>query len=274
MSAGRLVALGDSFSCGEGVGLSVPFADTWVGLLGAVLGLEVDLLAEAGMTAGEVCTSQLVPATTHPAELVTVLVGLNDVIRAGAEPASTATHIQTLIDGLCAVHPVVLVARLHDPLAILPLPPQVRRRYARRISAVNAAIDVAIERHDNAVPLDLGAIVALRTRHAWSVDRIHPNLRGHRAIAAEAMIALAGRGLPYRDPAVLDFAALVEEQITTWDEVRWLVQHCAPWLTRRLRTIVLPVLATAVRRRDHAAVRMLEPGERRSLTSREQVGHG
>jgi lysophospholipase L1-like esterase len=273
-AGGRLVALGDSFSCGEGVGVGVPLAETWVGLLGATLGLEVELLAEAGMTAGEVRERQLPTALAGRAELVTLLVGLNDVIRARSDPGASTTHIHALVDALCARHPVVLVARLHDPLAILPMPPWVRRRYAQRIAAVNAAIDAAVARHPEAVRLDLGAIVALRGRRAWAVDRIHPSLRGHRAIAAEALLALARqRGLRQRDPAVLDFAALGDEQLSPWAELTWMLRHGGPWLVKRLPTVVLPVLATAVHRGDRGAVRMIEPGQRRRLAGSQEVGH-
>jgi lysophospholipase L1-like esterase len=271
---GRLVALGDSFSCGEGVGVRVRLAETWVGLLGATLGLDVELLAEAGTTTAEVRQRQLPQALAGPAELVTLLVGLNDVIRAGSDTTASAQHIQALVEALCDRHPVVLVARLHDPLAILPMPPLARRRYAHRIAAVNAAIDAAVTANERAVRLDLGSVRALRERRAWSVDRIHPSPRGHRAIAAEALLALGGRRLARRDVAVLDFATADEQTVSVWDELRWLVCHAAPWLAKRALPVVWPVLSTAVGRGDQGAIRMIEPGQRRALTGGEQVGHG
>ncbi|MDX6217238.1 MAG: hypothetical protein QOG99_2822, partial [Frankiales bacterium] len=33
-----LLALGDSFTCGEGVGVRVPLASTWAGVLATALG--------------------------------------------------------------------------------------------------------------------------------------------------------------------------------------------------------------------------------------------
>jgi lysophospholipase L1-like esterase len=262
--SGRLVALGDSFSCGEGVGVRTPLVDTWVGLLAACLQLDVDLLAVPGMKSAEVYRHQLHSALAAPADVVTVLVGLNDVIRSGFDAHATAVHVDALLDAVCAVHPVVLVVRLHDPTLVLPLPTRVQQHYRCRIRAVNAAIDAAVERHDAATCLDLDGIPALRERGSWAVDRLHPNRRGHRLIASGALIALAGRPPMCRDAAVLD-VEYPEERVSRLDEARWLVRHGLPWLAMRL-----PKGAFSARR-PNRDVRVGEPRERRGVPGPEQL---
>ena len=42
----RVIALGDSITCGEGVGVRVHLAHTWAAVLAHALGAELDLLAQ------------------------------------------------------------------------------------------------------------------------------------------------------------------------------------------------------------------------------------
>ena len=247
--------------------MRTPVADTWVGLLAASLHLEVDLLAVPGMNAAEVRSHQLPRALAAPADVLTLLVGLNDVIRAGFDADATAGEIGILVDALCAVHPVVLVARLHDPTMVLPLPTSVREHYRRRISVVNAAIDAAVKRHRSAACLDLQGIPALRERRAWAVDRLHPSRRGHRLIASAALIEVAGCAPMVRDPAVLDSVAAPDERASRLDEARWLVRHGLPWLAMRLPKAVL------VAGGPHRDAGVDEPGDRRGVPGPEELAH-
>jgi lysophospholipase L1-like esterase len=233
--SGRLVALGDSFSCGVGVGLEIPHDETWVGLLGVSLGLGVELHASPGMAAGEVLRDQVPAATARRAEVATLLVGLNDIVRSAFDPAATGTHISSIVDTLCAAHDVVLVVRLHDAVARLPIPRRVRCRYVGRIAEVNMALDVAVARHANAVLLDLAEIAPLRAACAWAVDRIHPSRYGHHAVASAALDALRSR----RAPVIALVAAEVPAApASLLDEIGWFVAHGGPWLARRLPKVV------------------------------------
>ena len=123
-----LVAVGDSFSCGVGVGVTVAPQRTWVGLLGAALGMDVDLRAAPGRSTAEVLHEQVCDVTARPGAVASVLVGLNDVLRSGFEPATTGRDLDAVVGRLCAAHDAVLVLRLHDAVARSPLPAATRRR--------------------------------------------------------------------------------------------------------------------------------------------------
>ena len=229
----RLVALGDSFSCGVGVGVSVPLGETWVGLLGAALGAKVELLASPGMASGEVLRDQVPAAVTSPGEVATLLVGLNDVVRASFDADAARANVAAIISELCAAFPVVLVARLHNAVALLPLSRKMRRRYVERIEQVNAAIEDAVSANPRAVLLGLDNVPGLLARCAWAVDRIHPSRYGHHAIASAALAVL-----PNTETFTLGPAAVPETPPSLLDEIRWFLVHGGPWLASRLPKVV------------------------------------
>lgn len=229
---GRLVALGDSFSCGVGVGVAVELEQTWLGLLSSALGLRLELLATPGCASDDVRRTQLSRAIAAQPTTVTLLVGLNDIVRGGFEPAIAFAHVDTIVRQLTARHPAVLVAQLHDAVAWLPLSRSLRERYTGRIAAVNAALDQAIGNY-GAIRLDLADIPVLHNRKAWAVDRIHPSRYGHHVMAAAALAALRARGAA---PAGIVLAPPVvpARPPTFGSELRWFARHGAPWLVRRL----------------------------------------
>jgi lysophospholipase L1-like esterase len=266
----RLVALGDSFSCGLGVGVAVPPAATWVGLLGAALDAQVDLLAAPGTASGEVLRSQVPDAVASPGDVATLLVGLNDVVRAGFDPVATRGDVHAIVAELCRVFPVVLVARLHDAVNRLPLPRRLRRRYGHRIEQVNAAIDDATAANPRAVLLDLVHVPGLHARCAWAVDRIHPNRYGHHAIASAALAAL-----PDTETFALGPPPMPEAPAGLADELRWLFAHGGPWLIGRLPKVVFgrPAAVHRTRAQRRAEVGVGEPGGGGRVAGREQVVH-
>ena len=268
-TSGRLVALGDSLSCGVGVGLTLPIEQTWVGRLGTALGLELDVLAAPGRASGEVRREQLPRAVAAPAALATVLIGLNDVVRADFGPAATREHVHAVVDGLCRAHAVVLVARLHDPVSRLPLPAAIRRRYAVRIEQVNEALTSAASSRANARLLDLAAVPALAARAAWAVDRIHPSPYGHQAIAVAAFDALAGHhGAGRAGRPVTPAHPRPPRRL---DELWWFAAHGAPWLVGRLPKVLLgPAIEHDGPERDPAG-NVREPLAGRGAAGREQL---
>lgn len=236
---GQLVAVGDSFSCGVGVGVQIPAAQTWVGLLAAALDLELEMLAAPGLASAEVLRGSVPVATARRGEVATLLVGLNDILRAAFVPEQTCANLHEIIGELCAAYPVVLVARLHDAVALLPLPSALRRRYLRRIATVNLALDHAAAAQERAVLFDLAAVPALAGRCAWAADRIHPSRYGHHVVAEAALTALRNGGAAAARGARLRIAALPEPPPSLLDEVRWFLGFGGPWLARRLPKLVL-----------------------------------
>lgn len=221
-----LVALGDSTSCGEGVGLRVPSASTWPTLLAQALSSgSARCLARPGARLSDVLREQREPAVQARADLATVLVGLNDVARGGV-PEDADAMLAHLVGSLRDSGALVLLVRLHDPTRLLPLPPAVVRLVRHRVQRVNDAVDASVGPGVHVV--DLQSVSGLEQRAAWAVDRLHPSAAGHAQLAAAAADVLGEAGLPVarlhqprrgRSPGRLE-------------ELRWALRHGAPWTLR------------------------------------------
>jgi hypothetical protein len=225
----RLLSLGDSFSCGEGVGLRYRPEQTWTALLAEGLGLDRSQFARPGATTAEVATHR--------------------------DFAAVVLELGAVVD-------LVLVARWHPPLAQYHLPRSLQQGALRRIGEVNtaidAAVDVARDRGVRVAVIDLGAEPRLRSRRAWAIDRIHPGADGHQVIAW-----LAHRAV---DPAFIDGppAVLRTDDLSALTECRWIARHGLPWLIRRMRLLSGPVAAMGAGGRnaaegDRPAVPVVQP---------------
>jgi lysophospholipase L1-like esterase len=230
-----LVALGDSFSCGEGVGVRVPLDRTWPHLLAGHGGLRPLSVATPGARIRTVLEQQLpfVPRC----RVATLLIGLNDVCRGSFSAERFHADLADVVDGLTRRGGVVLLARLHDPTRFLWLPGRLRAVVRHRVAAVNAAVDLVAADADRLAVLDLDRVGALRLRGAWAADGVHPTDYGHVAMAAAAGRALRGAGCPFavRTPPA------PERATTKVGHARWLVRHGAPYLLRNARVFATPV---------------------------------
>ena len=238
----RVVSLGDSISCGEGVGLALPPTRTWPALLAAALPDAGHLpLATAGARVRDVRHAQLPTAVAAQPHLATLLIGLNDVSHGGFDPDAVQADLCTVVNGLAGTGATVLLARLHDPCRHLPLPSSLRARAVERVAAVNAAVDAARRETSPAAVhlLDLDRIPELRLRRAWAVDRVHPAEAAHAVIAAAAVDVLLRAGLPLTRRPAPDLPSPPGLASETW----WAARHGAPWLAQNLREVVFPAVA-------------------------------
>lgn len=228
---GRIAALGDSTSCGEGVGLRVPVTGTWPARLAAATpGGELVPLARPGARLQDLRREQLPAALDSGADVVTLLIGLNDVSRSGFDRDRFALELTDTVHALCSTGALVLVGRLHDPTVVLPLPQGVRSLVRTRTAAVNAAVDGCVS--DQVRLLDLARLHGLRMRRAWDIDRLHPNAAGHALIAEAAARVLRAAGWqvgPIRQAPLPPAPGRLRE-------TRWLLLHGMPWLSRQLAT--------------------------------------
>ena len=231
----HMVALGDSISCGEGVGVAVHLAHTWVGVLAHMLDADLELLARRGARTSDVRAAQLPAAIASEPTLATVLMGLNDVSRTGWDADRVRDDIVTTVTALRTQGVLVLLVRLYDPTVLLPLPTRVRRAALARVAVVNETVDAM---HAPGVfVLDLAEVRELRRRNAWAVDRVHPGISGHRAIAAAAGAVLSAHGidLPNRlGPST------AHPPLGKTAELRWLARYGAPYVLRGLARAVTP----------------------------------
>lgn len=257
-----VVALGDSFSCGEGVGLAIRPEQTWTAMLcDALPGSRLVNLSTAGARVRDVRRHQLPAAlATHP-QVATIMVGLNDVIRSGLTAEHLAADLQVLVRRLSDGGATVLIARWHDPGVVLRLPSGLRAALALRLAWVNQAVDAAVDaaaanttpsrtREGRGRPyvltLDLARIPELTDPGAWAVDGIHPSPAGHRAIALSASRILADSGLPgLRIRAVTDLLPMPPGPSSA-RRAGWLLSHGLPWLLQHSTRVVPAVLSMAI----------------------------
>lgn len=236
-----VVALGDSFTCGEGVGVRVDAEATWVGLLASALpGGRLVRLAVPGARTSDVRTRQL-PRLPGHVDVATLVIGLNDVVRSGFDAATVAADLRHVVSALQNRAGAVLLGRLHDPAVLLPLPSRIARATRLRIAVLNAVVDEASALPGVAV-LDLGAVPALAQPGGWSVDRIHPSAAGHRGMAATSVDLLRASGRGFLVPLA---ASPVPPGPTRLDRCGWMLRHGLPYAAGHLREMGAP-LASAV----------------------------
>lgn len=226
----RYVALGDSGT--EGVG-DEPHPDGsergWADRLAEILAeanqqLLYANLAVRGRRAFEVHEEQLIPALSIEPDLVTVVAGLNDIIRPRADLNSSLVHMDEMLRALCAIGSTVVTATFPDVSPINP----VARLARKRLHYFNAGLrDIAAKR---------GALLVeaedfpLADRRMWCDDRLHLSPDGHRGLASATARTL---GLTNDLALPTDVSdALTRRRLR--EELRWAQTFLLPWIRRRL----------------------------------------
>jgi phosphatidylinositol alpha 1,6-mannosyltransferase len=235
--ATRYVALGDSLTEGlcdssrQAAGEYRGWADRLALLLAHAGGREPLLFANLAVRSrriDEVLVAQLPHALALRPDLVSVLVGANDLVAWRARPERLAERLAAGI--------AVLRATGAEVLVVTPFAPQ--RGYLRglraRFDRFNAVLRARCEEL-GAVLLDFATDPACAEQRSWAEDRVHLSSHGHRVLSYRAAAVL---GVPdASELGALDLAMHVEQGaedawITT---PRWLRTHVAPWALRRLR---------------------------------------
>lgn len=231
----RFAALGDSITegwCDPVVGSGEPWFG-WADRLaleidrhqrsrGATRRLEFANLAVRGRRVRHVVEDQIPAAIAMRADLVSVLIGGNDLGSLRPDPDALAAHLETGIAQLVRSGATVLLATAYDPGFSRYL------RMLRGRAAVFTAHVHAIAAKHGCLVLDLWTIPGLAERGMWSEDRLHPSTRGHLALLAAATSAL---GLP--DPVDPDEASTARRLPTSV----WLRRYAVPWMARRVRQV-------------------------------------
>ncbi len=157
-------------------------------------------------------------------DLVSVLIGANDLVRPLCDPLSLAATVEDAVTRLQSTGADVLLATIF-------LPDRAAARvFTRRFAIYNARLrDVATR--TGAILLDLAAESDLAKTDLWADDKVHLRSRGHRYVAYRAAEAL---GVPHADAlADLDEAFHVDEDPPS--PGTWLRRDALPWVWRRLR---------------------------------------
>jgi lysophospholipase L1-like esterase len=235
----RYVALGDSTS--EGLEDPYPdgsgyrgWTDRFAERLAAVAPdghLLYANLAVRGKLTRQVREEQLDAALALKPDLVSVLAGLNDVLRRSCDVDVVAGHMDAMVAAARASGADVVTFTFPDPVPVNPI----ARPARARLFAYNARLRAVAQCH-GAVLVDLERHPVTSDRRLWHPDRLHANSEGHARIAAAAAAALAlpGADCAWADP--LDPPAVrVSRAAALAADARWARVHFAPWLLRRVR---------------------------------------
>jgi lysophospholipase L1-like esterase len=226
MRQNRLVAVGDSVT--EGVGDPGPGAlRGWVHYLAADPRLFlVANLGRAGAVVADVRRHQLDRALALRPDVVTCVIGVNDVLGRGFDPAAFERDHDHVVGALRGAGAGVLTMTLHDIGAGLPVPRARLAGLRERVEQANAVIERVTERH-GAWLLDAREVEPMSATGMISIDRLHPNTRGHRFLAAHALDVLRERGVVADGPrAAVPPADPVRRRVTSAARhLLWLGQH-------------------------------------------------
>ncbi|MET7769498.1 SGNH/GDSL hydrolase family protein [Nocardia sp. NPDC005366] len=233
-SYSRYVALGDSQTEGigdpDGMGGHRGWADRFAELLDAAYpGLHYANLAVRGRRAGQIRDEQLESAVALDPDLVTVMAGMNDLIRPRFDRKSLLTDLDIVFGTLIDTGATVVTFTYPDIGGVAPLV----RPLSPRIYALNDDLRMLAEEH-GVVLIDVEPVEATAHPLVWADDRLHLNPLGHDLVARAVADALAlpGSGDTWRDP-------LPRTPSTYWHtlaaESVWATRYLLPWVGRRLR---------------------------------------
>ncbi|MFF3028293.1 GDSL-type esterase/lipase family protein [Microbacterium sp. NPDC057944] len=222
----RYVALGDSLT--EGLCDPAPdgalrgWADRLALLLAARGGLHYANLAIRSKRVSDVCGPQLERALQLRPDLVSILVGANDLVKPNVDVPALARRVEDAVERLRACGA--------DVVLVTPFLPGRRAAaiYTRRFAAFATALS-GVAARTGAILIDTDLHPSLRDRPNWGEDLVHLSSRGHRFLAYRAGEVL---GVPHAEAlGTLDAALHEHEPIGAGV---WWRRHALPWVWRRL----------------------------------------
>jgi len=247
----RYVAIGDSLTEGLGDPAGSRGEDEWLGWadrLAIILDgharlagerFEFANLALRGSRIGDAARSQVPRAIEVEADLVSVMIGGNDLMSPTADPDTVAAELEDVVMRLRRGGASVLLANCFDPQFAFFLRP-----FRGRAAVFNAHVWTIARRHGAAV-LDVWGTSEFQQPSMWAEDRVHLSTAGHRVLARRASHSL---GVPYAEssepsermpgpgPSPVTEPVPLPQQ-TPMSLPRWFVVHALPWIGRRMRRI-------------------------------------
>ncbi|MEO3750461.1 SGNH/GDSL hydrolase family protein [Streptomyces sp. B6B3] len=225
------VALGDSFTEGMSDALPDGTYQGWADRLARRLAAgQVDFryanLAVRGKLIGQIAREQVPVAAAMNADLVTLVGGLNDVLRPRCDLRAVFERLAWSVERLAPTCSCLVLMR--SPARRGP----VLERYRNRLTLLYRFIDDLAARHD-ALVVDVYASRTLGDSRLWADDRLHLTGEGHRRVTEAVWQALGF-------PATFDWdaplpAAIPPHWLTRLGaDARFAREHLLPWVGRRL----------------------------------------
>lgn len=183
-------------------------------------------LAVRGKLIGQIVDEQSHAAAAMGADLVTLVGGLNDVLRPKCDMALVCARLEEAVERLAPTCRQLVLMR--SPARRGPLLERGRPRMERLF----AHIDGLAARH-GAVVVDLFGSEVLGDARMWAEDRLHLNTEGHRRVA-EAVWQALGLAPEYDWNEPLPPPVRPGWPARRAADLRFARQHLAPWIGRRL----------------------------------------
>ncbi|MFB9839649.1 SGNH/GDSL hydrolase family protein [Actinoallomurus acaciae] len=231
----RYVAVGDSQTEGLGDGTDATGHRGWADSLAETLAAHQPDLRYANLAVRGRLTAQIRAGQTEAAlalnpDLVTVMAGMNDLVRPGFDPTAVATDLEAMLEAFTASGATVVTFTFPDVAKIAPLV----RHLRPKVLDFNDRIRAMAGRHD-AILVDTFHHPVTTDPRLWSDDRIHATPLGHARIAAAAAhtLKLPGADASWADPLPPLPPVPIWRRLST--ELVWAGTFLGPWLLRRLR---------------------------------------
>src|ERR1700757_317078 len=232
---GRYVAIGDSQTeglwDGDDTAGVLGFADRLAVMLDSLYpGLQYANLAIRGKLVADVLREQVPPALAMRPDLITVCVGMNDVIQPGRSFGRALINLEYMYAALAASGATVVTTTFPNVAQFLPL----GRLVSGRLARINDAIRAAADHYDFRL-VDLYNAASMRDLDTWDVDRVHASTKGHTLFAAAAAEALNLPGSNHDWAEASGTPTRLPFRSRTYGQLRWMQQKFMPWVWRRLR---------------------------------------
>ena len=231
----RYVAIGDSQTEGlwdgdDAVGL-LGFADRLAARIDSIYpGLAYANLAIRGKLVRHVLREQVPSTLAMRPDLITVCIGMNDVIQPGRSFAPALADLESIYAALAESGATVVTTTFPNVAQFLPMGKLVSGRLAR----INNAIRSAAYRYDFRL-VDLYNAPSMRNLDTWDIDRVHASPKGHMLFAAAAAEALNLPGSNHDWAVARGSTTRLSFNARTYGQLRWAQEKFMPWVWRRLR---------------------------------------
>ena len=231
----RYVAIGDSQTeglwDGDDVAGLVGFADRFAAMVDAHHpGLQYANLAIRGKLVADVLHEQVPQALAMRPDLVTVCVGMNDVIQPGRKFGRAVVNLDSIYTALAESGATVVTTTFPNVAELVPL----GRIVSPRVARMNTIIRTAAARHGFGL-VDLYTAACMRDAENWTIDRFHASTRGHMLFAAAAAEAINLPGSNHDWAEATSVPAPLSIRSRAYQQLRWTQDLFMPWFWRRLR---------------------------------------
>ncbi len=180
-----------------------------------------------GAKSQEVLEDQIPKVLTHKPNICGVIVGGNDMLRNGFNPAKLHSNLRATLSELKQSGTTALMLELHDPTKIVPMPKLLARVLNRRVDAVNQ-VTRSVANEFGAILVNTRNMSDIYKLENWHIDRMHPSKIGHQRLAAEFRNHLVQSGWNI-GPVEVDQVVVKNRK----ESVIWMLRNGTPWFLKR-----------------------------------------